>query len=224
MPQHIDVLIPMKPLASAKSRLSPAVPDGRRQAAALFMLRRVLEAARGAVGAERCQVIGGDEAVRQTAEDAGCRWAPEQGHDLNSSLWLAMEECFQAGADAVIFLPGDLPQVTPADIATVIAASLGLTMPAGVAARGSGGTNALLMPTALAFRPALGESSFARHQALAQALGTTLVSVEAAGLSFDVDTPEDFEWAEEHAPDFAAGLSREELRLQSQTTAGSTPP
>jgi 2-phospho-L-lactate guanylyltransferase len=224
VPRHIDVLVPMKPLSSAKSRLSPAVPDGRRQAAALFMLGRVLEAASSLVGTEHCQVIGGDQTVRQITGDTGCRWARDQGYDLNSSLWLAMEGCFQAEADAVIFLPGDLPLVTSDDVAAVIAASLGLMIPAGVAALGGGGTNALLMPSALAFRPALGHSSFVRHQALAQALGTTLVSVEAAGLVFDVDTPEDFEWAVEHVPGFAAGLSREELRFQSQTTAGSTPP
>ncbi len=186
----------MKPLASAKSRLAPAVPDPRRRALALLMLQRVLDAARHAVGADACRVVGGDALVRRVAESAGCEWGPEEGNDLNGSLWLAMDARFREGAAATLFLPADLPQATPEDVTAVVAASVGLSRPVGVRASGDGGTNALLLPAACAFQPAFGEQSFRRHVELAAARGALLETPAAPGLAFDIDTPEDLAWAE----------------------------
>ena len=196
----------MKPLASAKSRLGPATPDVRRQAAALHMLDRVLEAVVKSCGREACQVVGGDELVRRVAEGAGCRWLPEPGRDLNSSLWAAMQACFRAGAGAVLFLPADLPQATPSDVAAVVVASRGLSQPTGVPAERDGGTNALLMPASIAFPPRLGTSSYARHAEEARLRGMTIVEARAPGLTLDVDTPEDLAWAEEHVEGFGLAL------------------
>ena len=106
---RLEVLVPMKPLASAKSRLGAAMPAMRRQAAALHMLDRVLETVVQWRNGNVCQVVGGDGLVRLVAEEAGCRWTPEPGHDLNSSLWAAMQACFRAGADAALFLPAECP-------------------------------------------------------------------------------------------------------------------
>ena len=202
----LEVLVPMKPLATAKSRLAPVVPEMRRQAAALYMLRRVLDAGVGATGAEACRLVGGDEMVRRIAEQAGCRWVPEQGHDLNSSLWAAMQESVSRGSQAVLFLPADLPQATPSDVAAVVAASAGLAKPVGVVARNDGGTNALLVPAGLAFPPLLGVGSYVRHTDAVRSRGAVLVAADAPGLAVDVDTPEDLTWAEAHADGFSAGL------------------
>lgn len=209
----LDVLILMKSLATAKSRLAPGVADATRRAAALLMLRRVLDAAGRAVGPAACQVVGGDDTVRSVALAAGCRWTPEPGHDLNSSLGLAMVRCYEEGAQAVLFLPADLPEISPQDVAAVVAASRELTRPVGVAARSDGGTNALLLPAGCAFPPELGKASFARHQALALAQGARLETPVAPGLGFDVDTPADLEWARAHVPGFAAELVKEEQWL-----------
>ncbi len=209
----VDVVVPMKPLATAKSRLAPEVADATRRAVALLMLRRVLDAAGRALGPAACRVVGGDETVRRVAREAGWGWAPEPGHDLNSSLWLAMERCYEEGAAAVLFLPADLPEISPQDVTAVVAASRGLTRHVGVAARGDGGTNALLLPSGCAFPPELGDASFARHQALALAQGAPLETLAVPGLGFDVDTPADLEWARAHVRGFAAELEKEEQLL-----------
>ena len=211
---RLEVLVPMKPLASAKSRLAPAVPDLRRQALALLLLQRVLDAARHAVGADACRVVGGDAVVRQVALSAGCAWDPEKGNDLNTSLWLAMGARFKEGAAATLFLPADLPQATPGDVTAVVAASVGLSRPVGVRASGDGGTNALLLPTACAFPPALGEQSFRRHEELAVARGAPLETPLAPGLAFDIDTPEDLAWAETTVTGFTGEADRWEEWLR----------
>ncbi len=204
----LEVLVPMKPMATAKSRLAPLVMDSHRQAVALLMLHRVLAAVGGSVGAEACQVVGGDAVVQQVAAHHGVRWRPEPGHDLNSSLWLAMQTAYQNNAQATLFLPADLPEATPMDVRAVVAASRGLTIPVGVRARNDGGTNALLMPTAYALPPALGEASYARHAAEVQACGVELHEAGAPGLAFDVDTPADLTLAEAHLDGFTADLGR----------------
>lgn len=204
----LEVLVPMKPLATAKSRLAPEVTDSRRQAAALLMLHRVLAAVGSSIGAGACQVIGGDAVVQQIAAHHSVQWRPEPGHDLNSSLWLAMQTAYQNGAQATLFLPADLPEATPTDVRAVVSASQGMTVPVGVRARNDGGTNALLMPAAYALSPSLGEASYARQAAEVRAHGAELQEANAPGLAFDVDTPADLAWAEAHLDGFAAELGR----------------
>ena len=206
----------MKPLVSAKSRLVPDVDDNRRRAVVLLMLRRVLEAVGQAVAPQTCRVIGGDELVRRVAQESGCRWGPEPGHDLNSSLWQAMVRCYEEGAMATLFLPGDLPQVSPKDVDSVVSASAGLTRPVGVAAQSHGGTNALLLPAWCAFPPELGEASFERHGSLATDRGAPLETPHVPGLAFDVDTVAELDWALANLPGFAAELAQWEQWLLGQ--------
>lgn len=210
MPSTPDVLaiIPMKPLAEAKSRLWPDVPPDLRHAAVLLMLDRVARAAIDALGAGGCRVIGGDTLVRRVVEDTGCHWGPERGHDLNSSLWLAMQSAYAEGWKATLFLPADLPQAAAKDIQTIIEVSESLSRPVGVAAERDGGTNALLLPAAIAFAPLLGRDSFAKHIDAARRQGTQLVEVKAASLGVDVDTPADLAWARVHVAGFEAELTR----------------
>ena len=212
---RLEVIVPMKPLASAKSRLAGAMPDLRRRALALLLLQRVFGSVGAAVGPEACVVAGGDDGVRRLAEAAGCRWTAEAGRGLNSSLWSAMTAAYDAGASAALFLPADLPEIAPADVSAVVSASDGLLKPVGVRARGDGGTNALLLPAGCAFRPALGDESYRRHSELAAAEGKTLEAAVAPGLEFDIDTPDDLAWALAHLPGLSVEMDRWEewLRL-----------
>ena len=198
----LRVLVPMKPLASAKMRLAPEVDDMTRQGVALLMLDRIVRAVADAFGAAACRVVGGDALVEETALDAGAEWAPEQGHDLNSSLALALMRAWKEGAAAVLVVAGDLPMAAAADLRAVVEASGGLTRPVGVMAVADGGTNALLWPRDARFPPGFGERSFSRHQAAAAAAGAPLASVTAASLAFDLDTAADLDYAASAAPGF----------------------
>ena len=190
----------MKALDDAKSRLWADVPTPERRAAVLGMLGRVVRAAVGAVGA--CTVVGGDDAVRRAAEAVGADWTPDPASGLNPSLWSAMRTAYAGGAQAALFLPADLPLITREDVLAVAEASRGYSRPVGVEAAGDGGTNALLVPAACAFEPRLGEDSFAKHRAAAEAAGSPLVAVDAPNLAFDVDTAADYAWAKANVAGF----------------------
>ena len=211
---ELDVLVPMKQLALAKSRLSPEIPRFRRQGAALWMLDHVLDAILGICEAEACKVIGGGALVRWITEGKGCIWLHEPGYDLNSSLWESMRMSFKQGSRAILFLPADLPKATTAGVAQVIIGSWDLSRPVGVQALNDGGTNALLLPKAISFLPQLGMLSYARHSQEIDTRGMKIFNADAPDLSFDVDTPWDLRWAENHVDGFAVGIERWERWLE----------
>ncbi|MCH7654842.1 MAG: 2-phospho-L-lactate guanylyltransferase [Chloroflexi bacterium] len=197
MASPLRVLVPMKGLDQAKSRLWADVPAPERRAAVLGMLERVVRAAVGActVVGGTCTVVGGDDAVRAASEAAGAVWTPDPASGLNAALWSAMRTAYAEGALAALFLPADLPLITSADVLAVVEASRGYARPAGVEAVSDGGTNALLVPAACAFEPRLGEDSFAKHRAAAEAAGSPLAAVDLPNIAFDVDTAADYAWA-----------------------------
>ena len=212
---RLEVLVPVKPLTEAKSRLAHAVSEARRQALTLLLLHNVISAVCKAIEPVACTVVGGDATMRHLLQDQhGCQWMDEPANDLNSSVWAAMRTSFDRGAVATLFLPADLPQASSGDIRAVVAASEGLRRPVGVPARQDGGTNALLVPSSLAFPPQLGRGSYALHAAAAQRLGVPLVTAAAPGLSVDMDTPEDLNWAVAELDSFAHDLGTLEAWVQ----------
>ena len=203
---HWHAVIPMKPLAEAKSRLAASLPPLARHALVLMMLQRVVTAVLGGRGSCRCTVVGGDERVRQVAELAGARWMSDPASDLNASVWAAMQAVYAEGAEAALFLPGDLPLITAGDVDEIAHAGRRLMHPIGVPST-EGGTNALWFPAALAFEPLLGEGSYTRHQEAAKRAGTMLNTLELPRVMTDLDTPDVYERTKASQEGFSALLT-----------------
>ena len=199
-------LIPVKALERAKSRWRD-VPDPDRRAALLAMVSRVVHAAAGALGQDGCTIITDDRTIQRVAEQLGVAWMPDPGEDLNSTIWLAMQDAFERGAGGALYLPADVAAATSADVQAVVEASEGCTRPVAVPAERDGGTNALLMPAMAAFPPSLGLDSFERHRRAAEALGMSLDVVRAPGLIMDVDTSDAFAWVRDNLAGFEDELS-----------------
>lgn len=214
MPPALWIVIPMKPLTEAKMRLASRLMETERRGVALAMLAHVTSVASTAVGREQCIVVGGDELVEEAARESGARWEPERGHDLNSSLTLAMAQCWADGAQAVLVLPADVPMLAASDIDVLLDASDGLTQPAGVMAMSDGGTNAMLWPAGVHFAPSFGERSFGRHQSNAAAAGRPLALAPAPGLAFDVDTVDDLDYANANVTRFRESVAEWTHRAQ----------
>ncbi len=220
----LRVLVPMKPLASAKMRLAAEVEETTRQGIALFMLHRVLGAIDEAVGAAACTVVGGDPLVEEVTRGAGASWTRERGHDLNSSLSLAMMSAWSEGARAALVVAADVPMIVAADIVDMIDASAGLTKPVGAQAMADGGTNALLWPAGVNFPPGFGDRSFSRHRASAAAAGAPLVASAAAGLAFDIDNPRDLDYARGAVPGFSEAIPEWDGRVRRWLAANAPRP
>ncbi len=211
----VRVIVPMKPVAECKRRLS-ALPDATREALVLLMLDRTVRAVTEALGAESCWVIGGDAMIRQVSEAAGGRWLVDAASDLNATVTDGMRRAFEDGARAAVFVPADTPMVSAQDVRAVVDASDDLTSPVGVEALADGGTNALLVPAGSGIEPALGHRSYARHRAAAEEAGFTLVAAPAYGLVFDIDSPADLTHATETIAGFAADLARWAARVETE--------
>jgi 2-phospho-L-lactate guanylyltransferase len=166
-----------------------------------------------AIGRNGCRVIGGDRPVQQTVAGAGGMWCEDRSTGLNATVLDGMVQAFRVGMKAAVFIPADVPLITPDDVLAVIDASDHYSRPAGVEASADGGTNALLVPAGAGLVPALGPGSYLRHRLDAERAGFVLAAAPAAGLLFDVDWPADLAYASTSIDRFSSELSEWEERL-----------
>ena len=191
--QEYDIvaIIPMKPLAEGKSRLAQSLSPAERANISVGMLRRVLMALSGAsIG--HIWVVGGDDRIKNLARNQGGVWFQEMGRNLNDTLEKAFEQVFLRGKSPV-YIAGDLPFVKPSDIHSFVQASRGAGNVTLAPARRDNGTNAMLIPYGVNFKPELGRRSFNKHLAQAAKLETSVAIAYSPGLGLDLDVVDDLE-------------------------------
>jgi 2-phospho-L-lactate guanylyltransferase len=202
------VLIPMKPLSTAKERLAPALSTDERRRLSLTMLADVIAAARGF---DRVWVLNSDVDAEDVSRAAGVEAVsdPAPGLGLNASLTAATRAAIADGATGVLVVSADLPSVRANDLAALV------TSP-GVALapdRAGVGTNALWRAPGDGIDVAFGPNSLAAHAELARAAGTPAIVVARPGLALDVDTPDDLAEAWRHGVGAATRKALEELGI-----------
>ena len=199
----IVAVVPMKPLNRSKTRLASVLSEQQRADLSLSMFSRVISAANAALG--MVWVVGGDDAVRHTAERLGALWREDPGRDLNDSLSIAFDEACKKGLSP-IYLPADLPFVTAADIEKIVQVSSGGETLTLSPAQQDGGTNAMLVPRCLPFPPLLGKDSFSLHKRQATSQGIPYAVCLSEGLGLDLDTPDDLTLCDKIQPGFASSM------------------
>jgi 2-phospho-L-lactate guanylyltransferase len=187
------VLIPMKPLASAKERLAPALSSDERRSLSLAMLADVIAAAQEF---DRVWVLNSDAEATELSRDAGVEAVPDPrpGAGLNASLAAATRAAIGEGATGVLVVSADLPCVSAEDLNAVV----GSTGVALAPDRAGVGTNALWRSPGDLIDVAFGPNSLAAHAELARAAGTPALVSARPGLALDVDTPDDLSEAWRH--------------------------
>lgn len=183
-----DVLIPLKRLDAAKSRLAPGLSVAERRRLMAAMVAHVAHTALAA-DAGRVVLVSSDPAAPALAGRLGIDCVSDGGLPWNPGLTHARAQ-LPAPADAVLYLAGDLPLVKVGDIAALIDA--GRAAAAVVGRAHDGGTNALWVCPAGAFEPAFGSpQSAAVHAARAEEGGLEVIVLDRPGIARDVDTPAD---------------------------------
>ena len=160
-----DILIPLKRLDAAKSRLAPALSVAERSR---LMAAMVAHVARTALAADagRVVLVSSDPAAPELAGRLGIGCVSDAGLPWNPGLAHARAQ-LPAPAGAVLYLAGDLPLVEVADVAALLDAGHDGTAVIGRAH--DGGTNALWVCPAAALEPAFGTpESAAVHAARAR--------------------------------------------------------
>ena len=204
--QNIAAVIPMKPLSRGKSRLARTLTPEERASISAGMLRRVLVALLGA-SIDPIWVVGGDDRVKHISRDSGSMWFEEMGRNLNDTLGKAFDRAFERDMSA-LYIAGDLPFVKPSDIHSFIQASRSAGNVTLAPARRDGGTNAILVPLGVNFKPELGRRSFSKHLNQAAKLGTSVAIAYSPGLGLDLDVVDDLESYQHMEPGLMERLMR----------------
>lgn len=178
--------MPVKAFAEAKVRLAPALDPETRVRLVRAMAEHVVRAA----GNLPVSVVCDDEEVAAWARAQGASvvWAPERG--LNGAVKEGVATLAAQGTTQVIVAHADLPLAT--DLASV-AGFPGVTL---VPDRHDDGTNVACVPSAADFRFSYGPGSLARHRAEALRLDLPLRILREPLLAWDVDVPDDLDYAE----------------------------
>jgi 2-phospho-L-lactate/phosphoenolpyruvate guanylyltransferase len=187
-----SVLMPVKVLARAKSRLAE-LAGPRRPELALALACDTAAAVLACDRAERVIVITDDPVARAALAELGALVVPDEPRDgLNAALrYGAARVCSRWSGSGLAALSADLPALRPAEIGRALRAAS--AWPSAFVADAAGdGTTLYTAAPGVAFRPAFGLGSRARHAAGGAAeLGLAGVP----GLRRDVDTPADLRGA-----------------------------
>lgn len=188
----IYAVIPVGALAGAKSRLGKVLDAEERHDLVLRLADATIRAAVATPGIAETLVITPDDTVRGLALAAGARPLLQRSRGLNAGLREARDEALAAGATAMLILPIDLPQVSPAAIGAVIDPLRDAPGPlvALVPDRHGRGTNALLLVPPDVIDLHFGGDSRAAHVEAAAAAGARVVELDGP-LRQDLDTAED---------------------------------
>jgi 2-phospho-L-lactate guanylyltransferase len=186
------VIVPVKQLDAAKTRLAPALSARQRRLLARGLLDHTLKVLRGLKGIEGILVVSKDRAMLAAARKFGAGTVLEAKCDgLNRALARATAEAARRGAESVLILPTDLPLLSAEDIAQAM--RMANLPPFVVLApdRAERGTNLLYMAPPGVVRFSFGERSFQRHRQAARRAGADAAVCRRPGLAHDVDRPED---------------------------------
>ena len=187
-------VVPIRGLATAKTRLGPDLDPARRRALGEAMLRRTLEATRDAGSIVGTVVVTKDPEVAGLAQAHGAVGLVEHLPGMNEAIDAARSVAVARGATAVLVLPADIPGVDAAAIDEIVVAAAAegasRSLVGLVSDRHGRGTNALLLAPPGVIEPRFGEDSRAAHHAAATAAGASWLELDGP-LALDVDTPAD---------------------------------
>lgn len=194
VPVTWSVVIPVKVLAQAKSRLT-GLPAADREKLVLAMAADTVTAALAAPGVTAVLVVTDDPAVRAQA-------AAQQALVLPDAPAAGLNEALSFGARqsrdrwprrGVAALAADLPALQPAELAAALAAAAAAGRSFVPDAEGTG-TTLYAAPKGTAFEPLFGRNSRSRHRAAGLA---ELDLTGLRGLRRDVDTTAELRLAAE---------------------------
>ena len=179
-------LLPFKGAAGAKKRLAPALDPTEREGLVLAMVRDVLDALVGSRLLAGIVIVSRAPVAAQRAPGFGVEVFADSATDLSGAVVEAGEYVARSrGATGTLFVPGDVPLVTPAEIDTVLQGHTTVTL---VPDANDIGTNAAACSPPNAFEYLFDGKSFKPHIASARRAGLEPRVVRLPGFGLDVDT------------------------------------
>src|SRR5678815_157999 len=188
---NIAALMPVKGFRNAKQRLSPLLGSAARELLAETMFRDILRQVRLARGLTATFVVTADDRVAAIAASAGAEVIRERAENgETNAVDFARLELKQAGCEAVLILPGDMPLARATDVEQILAqvppgasAPFALLVPS----HDRLGTNALLLAPPDVIQLRFGYDSFTFHSAQVTESGLPQRYFENEHIALDID-------------------------------------
>jgi 2-phospho-L-lactate guanylyltransferase len=177
------VVIPVKTLGTAKTRLRGAVPADRHPDLALAMVRDTAAAVLRTPSVARLVVVTDDPAVSASVRSLGAQVAADPGAGLNAALRFGADEVAGLSTHRAV-LTGDLPALRPEQLDEALARVSGRSF---VPDAEGTGTVLLAVPPGESLRPHFGPRSAQAHAGS----GAAPLTGDWPGLRQDVDTAAD---------------------------------
>ena len=199
------VIVPVKPLNQAKTRLAQVLSPEERQHLAETMLRHVLGVVQHVPQLMGTLVISRDNKALTIAREYGARTVQESGApELNAALMRATQVISRLNGSAILILPADLPLIVQEDVQGII--HMGENEPSVVIAtdQHQDGTNALFIRPPGLFDYAYGPGSFRRHIDKGREAGAEVHVYQSERLSLDIDMPSDLKFYTELSQGYAS--------------------
>jgi 2-phospho-L-lactate guanylyltransferase len=185
-------VVPVKELEGAKQRLSSCLSPEERRALATAMLEDVLDAVSAVRGLAGVLVVTVDPVATSLASRHGARIVTagaREGH--TGAVTAAARLLVREGRAGMMTMPGDIPRLSPAEIAATLAAHRAAPSFTIVPAHDDLGSNTIVCspPDAVPLR--FGEDSFYPHLDAARKCGIDPLIVRHPGIGMDIDNPVD---------------------------------
>lgn len=190
---RVWAVVPAKDFESAKSRLSAVLDPAARATLARALVAHVIGALRGASGLAGIVVVTGSTAVAEHAATLGADTVPDPAGPSTLALVIdaGIDRARRLGADAVLVLMSDLPEVRSEDVEALLG-ELDHVDAVVVSDESGDHTNALGLHLGTRFPTHFGApDSFRRHCDAAVSRGLSLATPRLPSVAFDVDTSAD---------------------------------
>ena len=185
----IGLVIAVKRLTAAKTRLAPIFSAATREGVVLGMLIDTVTAAAAVPAVQSITVVTPDDVAADAARQLGARVlddpTPSGHHDPLNNAISAAEKTVRGETSNLVVLQGDLPALQPQELGEAIAAARSHPR-SFVGDRHGTGTSALIA-LGVALDPRFGPDSAQRHRHS----GAIELTGAWPGLRCDIDTPDD---------------------------------
>ncbi len=186
----VFVIIPVKRLDNAKSRLSSLLTDDERKQFCLKMLEDVLRTVKSTKRPHETVVVSKDPMVSEIAKIFDVAYLKERKRGLNKTVSEIVDWCVERGATSVLVLPADIPLVVPTDLNKILSLGEEASMVISPSRNGKG-TNALLLTPPNVSPTFYGPRSFQRHIKEATKLKISFRRYRSPRIALDIDTTGD---------------------------------
>ena len=200
------ILVPMKKIGSAKSRLNSGLPKKLREQVASKLLLQTLAIIRKVIqeldNKPKVAVVTDCEIVVSMVADQNVLIiTPPLNGTLSTSLSFSAQWAEKNGFSGICILPADLGRPDMLDLKKLLCIRMNKSQMVICPSRDFG-TNALYISPPTAFSFCYGEASFEKHIRLAQKRKIPFTILDLESLKFDVDTMQDLRELELLDPDF----------------------